>query len=107
MCGSCPTDLFTKNLPGRRIATTPPKPWTRSLATEVDLEDVESSLDNSLRETRSIESQIQEKSIQIVPQIDARTHATQNLVDDGTDEAYEQHLERRRIYLPFGPLSML
>lgn len=80
---------------GRRFAAPPLRSWTRSLATEVDLEDVESSLDNSLRQTQSLESQIQEKTIQVVPQIDARTHASQNLVTDGTPQTYREHRRRR------------
>ncbi|KAL6721009.1 hypothetical protein ACLMJK_000109 [Lecanora helva] len=85
-----------------RIPTLPQLSWTRSLATEVDTETIEQSLDNSLRETHSIESQIQEKTIQIVPQIDARTHATQSLEQDGTAETYQQHRRRQKLTNPMG-----
>ena len=81
--------LLTK-FPGHRIATSPPRQWTRCLATEVDLESIESSLDNSLKETKSIESEIQKQTNKLVPQIDSETHASLNLLKDGTAQEYTQ-----------------
>lgn len=80
---------------GRRIATIPARPWTRCLATEVDLESIESSLDNSLRETKSIESEIQKQTDQLVPQIDSQTHTSLNLLKDGTAQEYNK-LQRHK-----------
>ena len=82
---------------GRRIATAPAKSWTRPLATEVDVDSIENSVDNSLRETKSIESQIQKETVKLVPQIDARTHSTLNLLNDGTAERYAQHRHTRML----------
>ena len=76
--------------PGRRIATIPARPWTRCLATEVDLESIESSLDNSLKETKSIESEIQKQTNKLVPQIDSETHASVNPLKDGTAQEYKK-----------------
>ena len=83
---------------GRRVAINTTRPWTRSLATEVDInsspaavDSIEASLDNSLRETKSIESQVEDETVQYVPQIDNRSHAAQNLLKDGTAEKYEHH----------------
>ena len=75
---------------GCRIATIPARQWTRCLATEVDLESIESSLDNSLKETKSIESEIQKQTDQLVPQIDSQTHASLNLLKDGTAQEYNK-----------------
>lgn len=87
---------------GRRLVTTPTKSWTRSLATQIDLESVErsinsieSSLEHSLRETKSIESDVQNDAATVVPQINNHTHSTQNLLKDGTAQAY-QHFRRQR-----------
>ncbi len=84
---------------GRRITTiTPTRLWRRSLATEVDIDSlpsstdsIEASLENSLRETKSIESEVEKETVQYVPQIDNRSHAAQNLLGDGTAASLEHH----------------
>lgn len=80
---------------------TPIKLRTRSLATEIqddlgyqytdETGAIESSLDTSLRDTKSIESQAQSQGVQYVPQIDTRLDAFQNLLNDGTAERYERY----------------
>ena len=75
---------------GCRIATIPARPWTRCLASEVDIESIESSLDNALKETKSIESEIQKYTDKLVPQIDNETHASINLRTDGTARGYNK-----------------
>lgn len=82
---------------GRRIATTPTRSWTRSLATEVDIESIESSLDNSLRETKSIEQEVQYRTEELVPQIDDQTHSTHILPDYGTPKEYEKYRKHRTL----------
>ena len=64
-----------------------PRLWSRSLATEVDT--VEASVENSLKETHSIESLIQDHTTNPVPQINRRTHRT---FDYKTDETVRRHL---------------
>lgn len=75
------------------MVTAPTRPSTRRyLATEVDSESIEtteSSLENALEEAKSIESLAQTDTIKYVPQIDSRSHITQNLLKDGTSEAYK------------------
>ena len=88
--------------PGCRIATTPARSWTRRLATEVDVESIESSLDNALKETKSIESEIQKHTDRLVPQIDNETHASVNLREDGTAQGYNM-LQRHST----SPLSII
>ena len=112
---------------GRRVAGPPPRSWSRSLATEVDIDDLQSttdsvdasldnslrdtksidsevnvdtlqsttesidaSLDNSLQETKSIESEVEKQTVQYVPQIDSRSHIAQNLLKDGTGEKWSR-----------------
>ncbi|KAL9595671.1 MAG: hypothetical protein Q9219_006304 [cf. Caloplaca sp. 3 TL-2023] len=62
---------------GRRIVS---NPLLRSFASTVegDIERAEASLDNSLKETHSVESMLQNESSDIVPQIDNTTHSTQS-----------------------------
>ena len=83
---------------GRYVGNIPTRSWTRSLATEVDVDtlqsatdSIEASLDNSLRETKSIESEVENETVQYVPQIDSRTHAAKNLLKDGTVQRYNHH----------------
>lgn len=91
--------FFADLIAGRRITpTTPSRLWTRCLATEVDInpltsstDSIEASLENSLRETKSIESEVEKETVQYVPQIDSRSHAAQNLLEDGTAESYYHH----------------
>lgn len=90
--------LNADSIAGRRIATTPTRSWTRSLATEVDVDtlqsstdSIEASLENSLRETKSLESEVEKETVQYVPQIDNRSHAAQNLLEDGTAKRLEHH----------------
>lgn len=65
----------------------------------MDLNALESSLDDTLKETESLKTQIQERIIQIVPQIDPRTQAAQDLRNDGTAKEYIQHRTRRTYLL--------
>ena len=90
--------LKADSIAGRRIATTTTRSWTRSLATEVDVDtlqsstdSIEASLENSLRETKSLESEVEKETVQYVPQIDNRSHAAQNLLEDGTAKGLEHH----------------
>ncbi len=90
--------IITNFILGRRIATVPTRSWLRSLATEVDIDSlqsstdsIESSLENSLRQTKSIESELEHETVQYVPQIDSRSHTAQNLLKDGTAERYASH----------------
>lgn len=60
-------------------------PWSRSFASHVDphgdaVEKINASLDNHLRETRSIESSLHKELASSIPQIDDDTHAS--LSDD-------------------------
>ena len=64
-----------------------PRSWSRSLATEVDA--LEASVENSLKETHSIESLIQNHTSNPIPRIDQRTHRT---FDYKTDETVRRHL---------------
>ena len=94
---------------GRRVKIAPTRSWTRSLATEVDIDtlqsttdSIEASLDNSLRETKSIESEIEGETVQYVPQIDSRTQAAQNLLKDGTAQRYNSHRFHQNRTKPLG-----
>ena len=94
---------------GRRVTIGPTRSWTRSLATEADIDtiqsttdSIEASLDNSLRETKSIESEIEDETVQYVPQIDSRTHTAQNLRKDGTAKRYSQHQFYQKHTKPLG-----
>ncbi|MCJ1285786.1 37S ribosomal protein, mitochondrial [Xylographa opegraphella] len=64
-----------------------PRSWSRSLATEVDT--IEASVENSLKETHSIESLIQDHTSNPVPRIDHRTHRT---FDPKINETVRKHL---------------
>lgn len=101
--------LIADFIVGRRIATKPTRSWTRSLATEVDIDtlpsstdSIEASLENSLRETKSIESQIENETVQYVPQIDNRSHAAQNLLEDGTAERFNHNRFNQHRTKPLG-----
>ena len=94
---------------GRRVTIAPTRSWTRSLATEVDIDtiqsstdSIEASLDNALRETKSIESQVEDETVQYVPQIDSRTHTARNLRKDGTAHRYYQHRFYQKHTKPLG-----
>ena len=94
---------------GWRVATIPTRSWTRFLATEVDIDtlksstdSIEASLDNSLRETKSIESELEKETIQYVPQIDSRSHIAQNLLEDGTAERFDRHRFHQSRTKPLG-----
>ncbi|KAL9076305.1 MAG: hypothetical protein Q9161_001021 [Pseudevernia consocians] len=102
--------FFADSIVGRRITTTTPtRLWTRCLATEVDIntltsstDSVEASLENSLRETKSIESEVEKETVQYVPQIDNRSHAAQKLLEDGTAESYNHHRFSQKRTRPLG-----
>ncbi|KAL9131020.1 MAG: hypothetical protein Q9175_006877 [Cornicularia normoerica] len=90
--------LLADLMVGRQIVTTSTRSWARSLATEVDVDtlqsstdSIEASLENSLRETKSIESEVENETVQYVPQIDARSHTAQNLLEDGTAQRFKHH----------------
>lgn len=108
--GICLSVLFlADSILGRRIATIPARSWTRSLATEVDIDTlqsstnaIEASLDNSLRETKSIESEVEKETVQYVPQIDSRSHTARNLLMDGTAERYSHHRFNQNRMKPLG-----
>lgn len=65
---------------GGRLGSAPAKLCIRSFASEVDA--IEASLDNSLKETHSIESLLEKKTSDFVPHIDDKTHATFDLESD-------------------------
>lgn len=91
--------VFAYETIGRRIAIPFSRSWTRPLATEVDIasiESIESSLDNSLRETKSIEQEIEYKTGESVPQIDSSTHSTHQLAQYGSPQEYNKHRKQRR-----------
>ena len=81
---------------GRRFATTPVRTWTRTLASEVDA--IEASLQNSLKETHSIEALIQKESSEYIAPIDDETHAPVDY--DADSVAYNYH-EMKRIRARF------
>ncbi|KAL2052571.1 hypothetical protein ABVK25_007131 [Lepraria finkii] len=87
---------------GRRIAIAPARSWTRALATEVDIASIESSPSNSLRDTKSIESQVQNETVKVVPQIGGRTQSTQNLLEDNTAAKYAQLQQHKKLTNPLG-----
>lgn len=94
---------------GRWIGNSPTTSWTRSLATEVDIDTLPSSTDSieaafedSLRETESIESDVEKGTVQYVPQIDNRFHAAQDLLEDGTAERYRHHRFHQNHTKPLG-----
>ncbi|MDI1484961.1 MAG: hypothetical protein OHK93_000095 [Ramalina farinacea] len=93
---------------GRRLAHSP-RQWTRSLATETDLHDlqdtteaIDSSLSNATLQTKSIESQAEKSGVQYVPQIDARTQMSQQLLGDGTKYVYDRHRRQQKLQNPLG-----
>ena len=93
----------SKSLAGQHIAARPPRSWTRSLATEVDLENlgrsinaIDQELQGAVQETKSIESRTSSLIQRVVPHIDSRTQATQNLSNDGTAQMYRIHKRQRR-----------
>ena len=94
---------------GRQIATTPVRSWTRSLATEVDIdtlqsstESIEASLQNSLLETKSIESEIEKDTVQYVPHIDGQSHTAQDLLADGTAQQFKRQKFHQMRTKPLG-----
>ena len=96
-------------MPGRQLTSVPARTWTRSLATEVDLESIARSIDSidhelqgALQQTKSIESQVQNDTYKLVPQIDSRTHVSRNLKKDGTAKFYESHRRSQKLTKPLG-----
>ena len=72
------------------------------MASEVDLDSVARSIDaidqelkGALQETKSIETRVQSVMPREIPQIDPFTHTTQKLLEDGTSEAYDIHIQQR------------
>lgn len=84
--------LLTIARVGRALATTPIRTWTRSLASEVDA--IEASLQNSLKETHSIEALIQNETSEYIAPIDDETHAP---VDYDPDSVSYNYHETKRI----------
>ena len=72
---------------GRLLRQTSFKSWSRYLATEVDT--LEASLENSLKETHSIESLIQNITSSLVPRVNDKIHRT---FDYNTDATVRRHL---------------
>ena len=77
---------------GRRFATTPIRTWTRTLASEVDA--IEASLKNSLKETHSIEALVQNETSEYIAPIDDETHAP---IDYDADSVAHNYHEMKRI----------
>ena len=81
--------------------------WRRSLATEVDR--IETSLDNQLKQTHSIEANIQSQTSTIIPRIDDETHASQHF--DSRAEIYNHEIRQNQstsfLRPPFKCLSIL
>lgn len=90
-----PIVLLIFTFVGRRFATTPFRTWTRSLASEVDA--IEASLQNSLKETHSIEALIQNETTGYIAPIDDDTHAP---VDYDVDSVSYNYHEQKRIRAP-------
>ena len=71
---------------GRPLCTPPTRNWCRSFATEIDT--LEASVENSLKETHSIEALLQRESTEYVPKINNETHQTFNLDSDASVRRY-------------------
>lgn len=90
--------------------TKPARACSRSLATEVDLESIEASIESvdhelkgALQHTKSIESEAQKSTYKIVPQINPQTLISEQLLKDGTEKAYQS--QRRSRTLPDPPIK--
>ena len=86
------TDWF---LQGRRLGSAPIKLCIRSYASEVDA--IQASLDNSLKETHSIESLLERETTDFVPHIDDKTHATFDLESDSVARRHHVIKHHRKI----------
>lgn len=71
---------------GRRTIALPFKTWTRCFASEIS--GVEASLANSLKETHSIESTLQQHTLTPIARIDDESHRT---VDYDSDSVFFKH----------------
>ncbi|KAA6408855.1 MAG: ribosomal S2 [Lasallia pustulata] len=85
---------------GRRFATTPIRTWTRTLASEVDA--IEASLENSLKETHSIEALLQNETTKYIAPIDDETHGP---IDYDVDSVAFNYHEMKRIQSTTGQLG--
>ena len=65
------------------------------MATEIDASAIEKSHDNSLRETKSIEEEIQYRTEALVPQMDTQSQSTQSLANYGSPKEYERYRKHR------------
>ena len=61
------------NVEAGKLTAVLARSWTRSLATEVDR--IEASLNNQLKETHSIEAQVQSTTSVSIPRINHESHA--------------------------------
>lgn len=74
---------------GRFLRNATPRSWSkfRSFVTEIDA--LETSVENSLKETHSIESSLQKHTTDPVPRVDNKTHRT---FDYNSDATVQKHL---------------
>ncbi|MCJ1398686.1 37S ribosomal protein, mitochondrial [Xylographa trunciseda] len=85
---------------GRLLQRGSPRSWSRSLATEVDT--LEASVENSLKETHSIESLIQDHTSIPIPRIDDSTHRTFDYKTDATVRKHVAIKHQREVGGTFG-----
>ena len=90
------TAVITNRRTGRQLTAPQIRPWTRSFASEVDR--IETSLDNSLKQTHSIESQAQNLTSEPIAHISNETHRTLN---PASDEMVERYLKLQKASLFF------
>lgn len=88
---------------GRRATSFPAKPWSRCLATAVDT--IEASLENSLKETHSIESMLQGQSQFPVPRIRDSTHSTIDYAERAVRKTYHSIRRQRKHHLPLSTIT--
>ena len=89
--GKSPSDTFYTSvfniISVGRLIFSPARNWCRSFATEIDT--LEASIENSLKETHSIESLLQQGNTEYLPKIDDETHRTFNLNHDATVQKFD------------------
>ncbi|KAL8867818.1 MAG: hypothetical protein Q9174_005412 [Haloplaca sp. 1 TL-2023] len=79
---------------GRRIASKPTRQFLRPFASEIDA--IEASLNRSLKETHSIETLVQNKTPNPVPQISNTTHRTPTSQTSNQQVAETYHAMKRQ-----------
>lgn len=90
------------NFEAGKITSVLARSWTRSLATEVDR--IEASLNNQLKETHSIEAQVQSTSSVTIPRIDHETHAANHF--DPVSVARNHRVQKNISELFCNPLAL-